>query len=68
MNMEQDGALPDMRFRTFLSVETVTSDVKHYIHAPMKSFRTPVEWDLEQEDFKSMISLGDGGSMLSSAC
>ena len=60
MNMEHNGALPDMRFRTFLSVETVTSDIQHYRHAPMKSFRTPVEWDLEKEDFKSMITLQYG--------
>ena len=59
IDMEQDNGLPDMRFRTFLTVETVTSD-NHYIHAPLKSFRPPVEWELEKQDFKRMITLEDG--------
>ena len=57
--MEQDNGLPDMRFRTFLTVETVILD-NHYIHAPLKSFRPPVEWELEKQDFKRMITLQDG--------
>ena len=43
-----------------MTVDTVQSDTIHYVQPPLKSFRSPVEWELDCQDFKRMITLQDG--------
>ena len=60
IKMDQAAALPDMRFKTFLTVDTLNSEPKYYTKAPMKSFRPPEEWEIDQHEFRRMIALQDG--------
>ena len=60
LDMDNNMDSPDMRFRTYLTVDTVQSRTRHYVLPPLTSFCPPVEWELDCQDFKRMISLQDG--------
>ena len=61
--MDTNTGLPDMRFRTYLTVHRVRSDsrkIRYYVQPSLKLFRPPVAWGLDRPDFKRMITLQDG--------
>ena len=60
VSMDNAVALPDMKFRTYIRLnnQEVHSDL--YPKAPLRSFRPPEEWDLDQQEFRRMITLTKG--------